>query len=500
VRATLQRLVDIEVATQTFTAVYRMEASWIDGALTSCDIPDVERSKQLVGNLFVQGKEEAFFAPRLRINNAVEITSFEEWFQIYDDPRPGGSAIVCLRWNVTGVFQELFELEYFPMDIQQLALEVHSGWEAECEEPSPTEVQTELKAEEGRSDEILPIGEEMNQSEPSEPCWAQEDPKVRLVQNLNSRYQSHAVTQSFVKQGEYDLSEALIFTPENTPKESSASFKVYPTIRIVAHVHRQAGYYLWNVLLPLFVFTSILFCSFVVPPEDFADRTSVTLTMLLTKVAFKFIIADKLPKISYLTLIDKYILFCYGTAVVVIVENVLAALEVFTEVAEIKLSFVGAFVVLHLVFFPFVLIRTRRHILEQHAHLLNEKVLAWAGPVASASDAELKQRLWAAGLTTVVRVTIWDPPAAVAATKHANCHPSYVGGSRFAVVHFATEKDAAEAIESQKAKDALKLQIESLLPAWYCLGCLGRFRDLRTNVERGTLHRGKVSPCDRASK
>ena len=45
------------------------------------------------------------------------------------------------------------------------------------------------------------------------------------------------------------------------------------------------------------------FTSFAVSPDEPADRLSVTLTLLLTAVAFKFVVSQSLPTISYLTLL-----------------------------------------------------------------------------------------------------------------------------------------------------------------------------------------------------
>ena len=45
----------------------------------------------------------------------------------------------------------------------------------------------------------------------------------------------------------------------------------------------------------------LTFASLAVSPAETADRLSVTLTLLLTSVAFKFVVSQSLPQISYLT-------------------------------------------------------------------------------------------------------------------------------------------------------------------------------------------------------
>ena len=53
-----------------------------------------------------------------------------------------------------------------------------------------------------------------------------------------------------------------------------------------------------------------------------ADRLSVTLTLMLTAVAYKFIVASALPQVSYLTSLDTYVLVCFLFLFLISVENV----------------------------------------------------------------------------------------------------------------------------------------------------------------------------------
>ena len=66
--------------------------------------------------------------------------------------------------------------------------------------------------------------------------------------------------------------------------------------------------------------------AFASPLTDLPDRLAVTMTMVLTVMAFKFVITDNLPKAPYLTLMDKYIvstlvcLFMQGIVFAVVYE------------------------------------------------------------------------------------------------------------------------------------------------------------------------------------
>ena len=47
-------------------------------------------------------------------------------------------------------------------------------------------------------------------------------------------------------------------------------------------------------------------------PDEFADRMSTTLTLFLAAVAFLYVVGEALPKISYLTLLDKAMLVAFA--------------------------------------------------------------------------------------------------------------------------------------------------------------------------------------------
>ena len=146
VRANVLRVVNVDLQGQCFTALYKLEASWVApelklaaerlGKKVSELIIDEQQSNQRVGKLFLADapEEGAFFAPRLYLNNLVNLkpeeSESEEWFTVYEGAE-GGDPIVCFRWKLMGTFQEIMELKLFPFDVQNLTIEIKTGWEAE---------------------------------------------------------------------------------------------------------------------------------------------------------------------------------------------------------------------------------------------------------------------------------------------------------------------------------------------------------------------------------
>jgi len=84
--------------------------------------------------------------------------------------------------------------------------------------------------------------------------------------------------------------------------------KAYSTVDIKVKVVRQSRYYIVNVAFIMFLICTFVLCSWAVHPGAIADRWGVDFNLLLTAVAFKLILNDMLPRLSYLTTLDIYVL------------------------------------------------------------------------------------------------------------------------------------------------------------------------------------------------
>jgi hypothetical protein len=82
-------------------------------------------------------------------------------------------------------------------------------------------------------------------------------------------------------------------------------------IHVSIHVQRRIGHYLYNVFLMVGLITSLSAAVWAIETKKIEDRLATDATLLLTIQAFKVAIADKLPKVNYLTLVDEYILACF---------------------------------------------------------------------------------------------------------------------------------------------------------------------------------------------
>ncbi len=85
----------------------------------------------------------------------------------------------------------------------------------------------------------------------------------------------------------------------------------YSRLTVSLELMRKPGFYVWQVFVPLFILILIASTVFFLPASDLSDRISVTTTSLLTAVALSYTVRTDLPKISYLTTIDRLFVTTY---------------------------------------------------------------------------------------------------------------------------------------------------------------------------------------------
>ena len=88
-----------------------------------------------------------------------------------------------------------------------------------------------------------------------------------------------------------------------------------PPFKLRFRVQRQPGFYVGSIIIPMVLIIICCYSSLVVPAGDIADRLSVSITLMLATVAFKFVTSTILPPVSYLTWMDKVCaiyIFCFS--------------------------------------------------------------------------------------------------------------------------------------------------------------------------------------------
>ena len=84
---------------------------------------------------------------------------------------------------------------------------------------------------------------------------------------------------------------------------------------------------MFNIFLLECLFTTVSFLVYACEITDFSDILNVLLVLLLTNVAYRFVLADTIPKVSYLTAFDIYQMLCAITILGVLGISFFAALN-----------------------------------------------------------------------------------------------------------------------------------------------------------------------------
>jgi hypothetical protein len=193
-----------------------------------------------------------------------------EPFVLFD----GNNNTCHMERRVRGEFHEYFELHNFPFDVQACAITLRINSKA--------------------------------------------DIKLKRYMAKNAAYSSNGAVQPYLLPNMKCLvSEAEWHTYEPVCRIGSDSANK-PRMQYQAHaiIRRRSEFFVKNVMLVNFIICSLAFAAFAVPvsatPEggstdDVLDqRGAIVLTLTLTTVAFKFVVSDSLPRISYSTALDFY--------------------------------------------------------------------------------------------------------------------------------------------------------------------------------------------------
>ena len=102
-------------------------------------------------------------------------------------------------------------------------------------------------------------------------------------------------------------------------------------LKFILPVERRSGYYIWQVMATMAAIGFLGLTVFALEPSEFGDRVGVTLTLLLTHIAFKFAISDSIPKVPYSTAMDKFAALSYSFMALITIESALASLVANSE-------------------------------------------------------------------------------------------------------------------------------------------------------------------------
>lgn len=250
------RVFNVDTVAQTFGVQLNIRMQW--------DMPSTEEVPMPGED---DGDWEPKYTPKYRIKNLMEAVLEDK---MYMHTERDGKNLVVMEAVHLLILAEQLELQSFPNDCQDLSICLESK---------------------------LPV---------EEVSW------VPMEERLVKLQAGTCLLNDFALVKECPMTFNLFYADKNYGRYSSLSLKV--------KIARKSHYYMINVAMVMLLICSFVLCSWAIHPANIEGRYAVDFTLILTAVAFKLVLTSMLPPVSYMTLLDKYVMagFMYLTLITIL--------------------------------------------------------------------------------------------------------------------------------------------------------------------------------------
>jgi hypothetical protein len=257
-------ILSINNADQTFTADFRLQLWWNDPRLASNTLGKYRTQRKI--NL------DGIWNPPIRFLNSRKLKKqFDDTLEITD------KGLVTHTQRYIGDFSVKLALRNFPTDKQKLSIVMTSG------SHSPKEI-----------DFVF------------DPKWSGQSDVFSIVEWSVHPIEAHEETIDF---SSFD----------------SSQIKRIASITIQCPVSRRSGYFLWKVIVPLSLIVFMSWSAFWIDPSELSPQVEVSTASVLTLIAFQFSLGYVLPRISYLTRMDFFVLLSTIIVFLALAESILTS-------------------------------------------------------------------------------------------------------------------------------------------------------------------------------
>jgi hypothetical protein len=97
-----------------------------------------------------------------------------------------------------------------------------------------------------------------------------------------------------------------------------------PHVIYVYEFERQSHYYVYKIYLPILFLLVVSWSVFWINPKDLESRSTIGIVCFLSLIAYNFVIDEDLPRVGYLTLMDRSVLISYLFSALPTIQSVFA--------------------------------------------------------------------------------------------------------------------------------------------------------------------------------
>ena len=125
------------------------------------------------------------------------------------------------------------------------------------------------------------------------------NPKINKLKAWRIPDNGIAVNSNILTEDRYDI---------YTEKTETVSENV---LDIEITIERNYAHYVWKIMLPVFLILCVAWYVLWIPTEKYEARLNTSIIALLALIAYNFVFQDDIPKLEYLTDMDRFILLSY---------------------------------------------------------------------------------------------------------------------------------------------------------------------------------------------
>ncbi|MEJ2745589.1 MAG: hypothetical protein P8123_07905 [bacterium] len=248
----LLNLTFVNERTETFDADVYLDFQWRDPRLAFT--PKTKNGKKIYYEKEAEEKIEEIWWPEIEFVNAATPQITNRTLEIHPD------GTVEYHLGVSATFSTKLNLRRFPFDKQDLQIRLQSF------------------------------------------LWD----KNSVLFTASAKRCGHASEDTFD-----DLAVTGVSTSVGT-KHVSYSDKDYSEFVVAIAAKRNSIFYIWRVFFPAVLIMVLSFSVYFMNMDDLYSRVNIGITCLLACIATQFAISYNLPRISYLTQLDKLYMITYG--------------------------------------------------------------------------------------------------------------------------------------------------------------------------------------------
>jgi len=131
----------------------------------------------------------------------------------------------------------------------------------------------------------------------------------------------------FLGNPEFEIEEKPYFHSFCKPFTGNQGQK-FASLEIIVVAARIYKNYVWSIYFPSIIITTMTGAAYIMPPDQISSRLSVTITLTLVMVAYKYLVASLLPRLKYFTFCDILVQGSFCFVCLAVVENVTASLVI----------------------------------------------------------------------------------------------------------------------------------------------------------------------------